>query len=418
MSRSTVAEAYARLVAEGYVEGRRGGGSVVAAVATTPPQTARDATALVPAARTRGLRPYEPEPAPGVAWDLRPGVVDDDLFRASAWRRCLARAAAETTGHYTDPAGTPELRAALAHWVTRSRGVVAVPDQVVVTAGAGHATDLVARTLLDPPAVVAVEEPGYPPVVELLRHHGHHVVGVPVDDQGIVVDAIPRDVRLVYVTPSHQYPLGMVMSRPRRAELLAWASRARAAIVEDDYDSEFRHTARPLEPLQRLDRDGRVIYVGTFSKSLSPGLRLGFAVVPRGLASAVASVRQTVDWSPPLASQAALTAFVTEGHLDRHLRRCRTVYRERQHLVRTQLERLLPPGCAVLPAHAGLHLAVTTPHHDAVQRLRSSSPSLRAGSLARTYLFSDPVPGLLVGFGGVPTAAVPTAVGALTAALA
>jgi GntR family transcriptional regulator/MocR family aminotransferase len=137
--------------------------------------------------------------------------------------------------------------------------------------------------LLDPGAVVAVVEPGYPPVVELLRAQGLHVVGVPVDDQGIVVDAIPARARLVYVTPSHQYPLGVVMTRRRRLELLDWAGSAGAAIIEDDYDSEFRHTARPLEPLQRLDRDGRVIYVGTFSKTLSPALRLGLLVAPKNL---------------------------------------------------------------------------------------------------------------------------------------
>ncbi len=150
-----------------------------------------------------------------------------------------------------------------------------------MTSGAGHAIDLVARVLLEPEDVVAVEEPGYPPVVELLRSHRVRVVGVPVDDDGLIVDAVPSNVRLIYVTPSHQYPLGMVMAWHRRLELLRWACRTNAAIVEDDYDTEFRHTARPLEPLQRLDRDGRVIYVGTFSKSLSPAVRMGFMIAPK-----------------------------------------------------------------------------------------------------------------------------------------
>jgi GntR family transcriptional regulator/MocR family aminotransferase len=417
VARSTVADAYGRLVAEGYVEGRRGGGSVVSAVPTTP-TTMRRGAALSPTLAAASIEPYEPDPIPGATFDLRPGVVDEALFRASGWRRCMAQAAGQVSGHYTEPAGTPEVRDALAQWVTRSRGVVAVAEEVVVTSGAGHAVDLVARVLLEAPAVVAVEEPGYPPVVQLLRQHGHRVVGVPVDEQGIVVDAIPRDARLVYVTPSHQYPLGMVMTRSRRVQLLAWATAAGAAIIEDDYDSEFRHTARPLEPLQRLDRDGRVIYVGTFSKSLSPGLRLGFLVAPRSLVPALAAVRQVIDWAPPLASQAALTAFITGGHLDRHLRRSRIAYRERNRLLRETLETVLPPACRVLPAEAGLHLAIRWRPGEIPRDVHAATGTFRVGSLPRTYQFSEPQPGLLVGFGGLPTTSIPSACRVLAASLA
>jgi GntR family transcriptional regulator/MocR family aminotransferase len=187
--------------------------------------------------------------------------------------------------------------------VTRSRGVTATPDDIIVTSGAGHAIDLVARVLVDPGSVVAVEEPGYRPVVALLRSQGLRVVGVPVDKHGIVVEAIPPRARLVYVTPSHQYPLGPVMARSRRLELLRWATHASAAIIEDDYDSELRRTPRPLEPLQRLDAVGRVIYVGTFSKSLSPALRLGFLVAPPSLIPALRAVRQVSDWCPPEVTQ-------------------------------------------------------------------------------------------------------------------
>ena len=180
-----------------------------------------------------------------------------------------------------------------------SRGISADPADIVVTSGAQHAIDLVARVLVEPGATVAVEEPGYPPVTELLRVNGAVVTGVPVDDQGIVVDAIPPSARLVYVTPSHQYPLGMTLSRPRRLELLRWANTHDAAIVEDDYDTEFRHSARPLEPLQRLDEHGRVVYIGTFSKTLAPSLRIGFAAVPRTIAPAIHALRQAIDWCPP-----------------------------------------------------------------------------------------------------------------------
>ena len=316
-----------------------------------------------------------------------------------------------TVAPYGDPAGTPELRAALASWVTRSRGVTASADEIVVTSGAGHAIDIVARVLLDAEAMIAVEEPGYPPVVELLRSQGLRVVGVPVDNQGIVVDAIPSQARLVYVTPSHQYPLGVVMTRHRRLELLDWASRAGAAIIEDDYDSEFRHTARPLEPLQRLDREGRVIYVGTFSKTLSPALRVGFLVAPRSLITSICAIRQVIDWCPPLATQMALTDLIAGGHLDRHLRRSRAVYRERRRLLWNTLGQILPAGCQLLPAEAGLHVAIVRPKLPADTQVWSllESRGLRIGSLRRTYHFTDPVPGFLVGFGGLPTTSVLTA---------
>ena len=159
--------------------------------------------------------------------------------------------------------------------------MAAAEDTVVITCGAQHAIDLVARVLLEPGDCVAVEDPGYVPVVRLFGALGARVVGVPVDDQGLVVDLLPPSARIVYVTPSHQYPLGMTMSMPRRRALLRWAERHDAAVIEDDYDTEFRYVDRPLEPLQALDANGRVVYVGSFSKTFSPSVRLGFTVVPQ-----------------------------------------------------------------------------------------------------------------------------------------
>jgi GntR family transcriptional regulator / MocR family aminotransferase len=226
-----------------------------------------------------------------------------------------------------------------------------------------------------------------------------------------VVDAIPSQARLVYVTPSHQYPLGVVMTRRRRLELMDWASSAGAAIIEDDYDGEFRHTARPLEPLQRLDRDGRVIYVGTFSKTLSPALRVGFLVAPRSLITSICAIRQVIDWCPPLPTQIALTDLIADGYLDRHLRRSRTVYRERHRLLWHALRQILPAGCQLLPAQAGLHVAIVRPKLPADRQVWSllESRGLQIGSLRRTYHFTDPAAGFLVGFGGLPTSSVSTA---------
>jgi GntR family transcriptional regulator/MocR family aminotransferase len=411
VARSTVTEVYSRLAAEGYIEGRAGGGSFVRP-SPAPPHGAPPPAALRPTPRAAALRRYDDAPDAAGRFDLRPGRIDPSLFPATTWRRCLLAGLAHAGDQYGDPAGSRDLRSALAQWVTASRGIAAAPEQIIVTSGAGHAIDLVARVLLDPGDVAAMEEPGYPPVHQLLRAHGADVRGVPVDEHGLVVDAIPAGTRLVYVTPSHQYPLGAVMSRGRRLELLAWARRHDAAIVEDDYDSEFRHTSRPLEPLHRLDHDGRVLYVGTFSKVLSPAMRLGFLVAPDTLVPALVTMRQVVDWSPPAASQRAMAHFLRGGHLGRHLRRTRGTYTERHDRLRRELLDTLPAGYRVLPAQAGLHLAVVGPHtpDDAELERLATTHGVLVGSLRRTYHDDEPRPGLLLGFGALPVTAIGPAV--------
>ncbi len=420
VSRSTVTEAYDRLVAEGYAEGRAGGGTVVSAV-PMPVRRRRPASALTPTARAAAVTPLDPRPTDSGRFDLRPGSVDQSLFPTTVWRRCLVRGLAHPPRQYGEPAGSRALREALASWVTRSRGAIATPDDIIVTSGAGHAVDLVARVLVDPGSVVAVEEPGYRPVVALLRSLGFRVVGVPVDEHGIVVEAIPPRARLVYVTPSHQYPLGPVMAQSRRLELLRWATHASAAIIEDDYDSELRRTPRPLEPLQRLDTDGRVIYVGTFSKSLSPALRLGFLVAPPSLIAALCAVRQLSDWCPPEVTQSGLAALITEGHLDRHLRRARRAYAERYQRMSSALDQTLPAGFRMAaPARAGLHITLLNPDlpPDELLQAAANRRNIRIVSLRRTYHFTEPRPGLVVGFGGVATNDVPDAVAELSATIA
>lgn len=416
VARSTVAEAYYRLGAEGYIEGRAGGGSVVTPIPTTPSGPRVDLTRLVPVPAAAAIRPYAENAGSSAKYDFRPGSLDPALFPTADWRRSMLRSLDHPAGSYGDPAGSPVLRDALAHWVTRSRGVRATADEVFVTSGAGHAVDMIARVLVPPGSVVAVEDPGYPPVIELLRSHGLRVVGIPVDEEGIVVDALPAQARLVYVTPSHQYPLGMPMSRRRRLQLLDWASRNACPIVEDDYDSEFRHTARPLEPLQRLDSEGWVIYVGTFSKSLSPALRLGFMVAPLSLIPALRALRQVIDWSPPQATQAALTAMITAGHLDRHLRRCRTVYSGRRRMLWDGLGDLLPAGYRRLPSLAGLHITVVAP--EAAGPEPSDDPDVVYSRLRPSYVGQVPVhEGFLLGFAGIPTRLLPDAIRAFSAGL-
>src|SRR4029077_20297917 len=267
--------------------------------------------------------------------------------------------------------------------------------------------------LLDPGDVVAVEEPGYPPIVSLLRSHRADVRPVPVDEHGIVVDALPYDARLVVVTPSHQYPLGVTMSHARRLELLAWASRTGAAIVEDDYDTELRYTSAPLEPLQRLDGDGRVIYIGTFSKSLSPALRLGFAVLPASLVPATLAIRQAVDWCPPAVTQGALANFVDGGHLDRHLPRVRRIYRERRDALIDGLEQRLGERARLLPSTAGLHVTVVVDGGFTADARRLVAGRVLVGSLRQHHQTLDVQPGLVIGFGAIDLADIDPALDAL-----
>ena len=419
VARATVTAAYTRLAAEGYIDGRSGRGSLVAVgpravVRSTP------VASLRPTATAALLRPFDPDPASGATYDFRPGRLDPDLFPVAAWRRCFLRTLGKAPGLYGDPGGTEDLRAVLSNWSARSRGVHVRADQILITSGAGHAVDLVARVLAEPGDTVAVEEPGYPPVVALLRSQGLDVHGVPVDASGIIVDAIPHGVRFVYVTPSHQFPLGVVMSRRRRLELLQWAGAHGAAIVEDDYDSEFRYTARPLEPLQLLDRDGRVIYVGTFSKSLSPALRVGFLIAPPPLLPALMAVRQAVDWCPPLPTQGALTHFIADGYLDRHLRKARRVYTQRHQLMRAALDRRLPAAYRLVPATAGLHFTVLGPGDpdDPALEAALSQHGLLTASLRRTYASRPVQSGLVLGFACLPNQNLDPAVQALGAVLA
>lgn len=419
VSRSTVSEAYGRLVAEGYAEGRRGGGTIVAETAVAAPSTPSPGGGARPTPAVESVDRYGTQFATRCRYDLTAGRVDPRLFPLQAWRRCMREALQDRSDlvAYGDPAGSPGLRAAVASWVSRSRGVLTGPDRVVVTQGATQAIDLLTRTLLRPGDVVAMEEPGYPPVATVLQAHGVQVVGVPVDDEGLVVDALPPQARLVHVTPSHQYPLGVVMSHRRRLALLAWAGRHDAVVVEDDYDSEFRHGRRPLEPLQRLDRTGRVVYVGTFSKAVSPSLRMGFLTAPTTLVPAVVALRQATDFGPPTMMATALRTFITDGHLDRHLRRGRRTYTERHHRLVEAVGRT--PGLQALPSQAGLHVAVVAPDAPPDEEIvaRAESHGMLLSTLRRTFRTTDPVPGVVLGFGALATEDVDEAVAVLARCL-
>ena len=413
VSRNTVAGAYERLTAEGFLAGRVGAGTFVRAGAARP-RSRRSAPAGVITARPvwRELAASTTSEEMTPTYDFRIGIPDGRLFPVQTWRRLLnrqLRTSMLTDARYRGPGGHPALRAAIARHVGVSRSVRAAADDVLVTRGAQQAVDLVARVLVEPGDCVAVEEPGYPPVRQLMRSLGARVVPVPVDDEGLVIDALPRRARLVYTTPSHQFPMGVAMSLARRRALVEWAAQHRSAVIEDDYDTEFRYTPRPLEPLQTLDRHGRVIYVGTFAKTMLPLLRIGFLVAPASLRPALLAARQLSDWHGDRPTEAALAAFLDEGLLARHVRRAGAAYAERHATLLAAVEAHLADWFTPAPSAAGLHIALRSRPGAAVDlaALVGRAAEADIGVQALSDFSADGAHrGLVLGFGAIEAAKI------------
>jgi GntR family transcriptional regulator/MocR family aminotransferase len=441
VSRNTVSVAYVRLTAEGFLVARVGAGTFVRADPLRGEAHRNDTNGLAPPARDdrrarraqarhapagTGVRarevwrsipvsggiPATPAPWPedrgAPAYDFRAGTPDTGLFPLQTWRRLVAgelrSASIRSGGGYGSSAGHAGLRAAIARHAGVSRSVLAGADDVLVTRGAQQAFDLIGRVLIEPGTCVAVEEPGYPPVRLLFRTLGARVAGVPVDDEGLDVTAIPPAARLVYVTPSHQFPLGTPMSLARRAALLAWAERRGAVVIEDDYDSEFRFAARPLEPLQSLDRDGHVIYVGSFSKTTLPMLRFGYLVAPASLRPALRAAKRLADWQGELTTQAALARFIDDGLLARHVRKAARHYAARHERISATLRRDFADWLAPIPSIAGLHVCARLRPDvpiDVTNVLRRARAAGVAVEDLAGYCAETPQQGLVLGYGAI-----------------
>ena len=413
VARNTVAVAYEQLWSEGLVTSRVGAGTFVSSAvagAQHPARSDGSGSSLRPLSMWGSVSVPDPFlDKPRHRFSFVTGLPDATLFPHKAWRRLMGEQLRDQPafGNYGAPAGHTGLREAIAHHVGTSRAVQAESDNVVITTGTQQALDIIARVLLEPGDHVAVEDPGYPPARMVFESSGCRVHGIAVDREGIVVEALPSETRLIYVTPSHQCPLGMAMSLPRRLALLAWASRHGAAIVEDDYDSEFRYGGRPIEPLYTLDANGRVIYVGSFSKTLSPSLRLGFIVTPPSLRDAMQKAKFVSDGHTALHTQAALASFINQGAYARHLRRLRAIYEERHDLITRLLVRDFADLVDVLPSAAGLHIAARTPSVS-LEQLRQLDKQARATGVAFHHLSGfayqqPPQAGILLGYGAVPT---------------
>ncbi|WP_422931888.1 PLP-dependent aminotransferase family protein [Singulisphaera sp. PoT] len=417
VSRNTVMSAYEQLLAEGYLEGKVGSGTYVT-------RTLPEESLILKGRRAKGPEPAAKGGQPSrrgallratPAWvvrgsasprPFRPGVPAMDTMPMDVWSSLAARHWRRATGHhlgYGDPAGYRPFREAIAAHLRTARGVVCDVGQVVIVAGTQQALDLASRVLLDPGDSAWIEDPGYVGARGVLIGAGARLEPVPVDHEGMVVsEGIRRapSARLAYVTPSHQYPLGVALSLPRRLELLAWARRADAWVLEDDYDSEFRYTGRPLASLQGLDRDGRVIYMGTFSKVLFPALRISYMVVPPGLVDAFLAALSLSGGSPPTHPQAVLADFLGEGHFLRYIRRMRTVYAERQDALVAAAREELSGLLTIRPSETGLQVMAWL--DDAIDDRRASSLAAEAGIVApplSSYMLEPgAAQGLLLGY--------------------
>jgi GntR family transcriptional regulator/MocR family aminotransferase len=418
ISRNTVLTAYEQLRAEGFMDARVGSGSYVSApllgeAANDPaPRVAQPQTAFARRAReVHNPAILGRRPAAGHRWSFQYGLPLVNPALTTAWARELARAAAYTAPSYPDPQGLPALREAICDYLARRRGVQATPEDVLVVGGTQQAISLAARVLLEVGDLAVVEEPQYFALRQVLQIHGARLHGTDVDADGLRPDALPAvSPRLVCVTPSHQFPSGAVLSLPRRLELLQYARQHHSWILEDDYDGEFRYDSKPLAALRSLDRDGRVLYVGTFSKTLFPSLRLGYIVMPAALRQDLVTAKWAQDFGSSAIEQAALAHFMAEGGFERHLRRSTRTLHERRAALLDGLRAVGAGRIDIADSHAGMHLVVWLrgKTHADLERMMAHAHQLGLGlhSIRPHYLDPPDRAGLLMGYCGLSVAEI------------
>jgi GntR family transcriptional regulator/MocR family aminotransferase len=410
VARMVVVEAYDWLAADGYIDTRRGSGTFITqrlsghAGQSRPPGE--------PPRRT-DLLPDSPAQV-----DFRPGLPALDLFPRKVWNKTISRALeqAETAQlGYGPVEGLPRLRRLIAAYAARARGLPLRPDQVIITVGAAQAFDLLLRSLA-PVGRVVVENPGSEPVGRLLQLEHVQAVPVAVDRSGLCVDQIPAGPeapRLAYVMPSHQYPTGWTMSLDRRMELLAWAETNQAVILEDDYDSEFRYDRQPPIALAALDSLQRVAYVGTFSKTMFPGLRLGYCILPEQLIPRVLDLKWFSDRCVPVIEQLALAEWLESGMLERHIRKMRAIYAKRREVLTASLLERFGEDIQVLGVNAGMHILISV--HLGLEETELVERAMRAGirvyPACPSYIDTQPSPAeIILGFGQLTEAAIQTGI--------
>jgi GntR family transcriptional regulator / MocR family aminotransferase len=417
VSRNTTVAAYELLLSEGYVLARPGAGCYVSnALPSLPRRIPSQLTSAADHrlnARSRDLlSKREIVALSRPRFDFEIGVPDVSSFRFDVWKRLSGRSLRMLSKHsvaHGSPEGQISLRAAIAGHVSFARAVTCSTENIVVTNGAQQAFDLLARILVTPgKTVVAVENPGYSPIRAIFAAAGATIVPIGVDEEGLMVERLPDSVRVVCVSPSHQFPLGSVLSSSRRIALLDFARKRNAVVIEDDYDGEFRFCGRPLDALQTLDRNESVFYIGTFSKSLFPAVRIGFVVTPPWALRALVSAKQNADRHSNLLAQETLAAFIAEGHLARHVRKMRNIYGARRQVLLDGLQNGFGEWLTPITSCAGLHLAAIAKSRVNIESLVTRAREVDVGVYSmRSYLDGRSGPfGLLFGYGSINEASI------------
>jgi GntR family transcriptional regulator/MocR family aminotransferase len=420
ISRNTVLTAYEQLRMEGVLEGKVGSGSYVSVPPRHPPTAppapiSTDPVGQAQSAYASRARRFHASAkplghvVPGTRYSLQYGMPMANPVLTTAWAQELSRAAHYTSPNYPIVQGLPALRQAISEYLMRQRGVLAAPDDILVVGGTQQAIALTARVLLDPGARVVVEDPQYNNTRIIMQCYGAELQPVPVDENGIDCNLLPDEPpRLICVTPSHQFPTGAQMPLARREALLDYARRHDSWVFEDDYDGELRYDAKPLASLRMLDRDDRVIYVGTFSKVLFPSLRLGYMVVPRDLRRDFVSAKWLEDFGCSAIEQAAMANFMSEGGFERHLRRVGQALRQRRNGLLAGLHELSQGRMRIVDSQAGMHLTLWLHDLDRSQGEAFIAHARRMGlglyPLWPYYLSPPDRAGLILGYAGLPAA--------------
>jgi GntR family transcriptional regulator/MocR family aminotransferase len=422
LSRNTVVGALGQLQAEGYLIAVRGVGTLVAE--TTPfrirqsrSERACENECRLPKTSAKFISVAQMAESFGPTVPFRPGVPALDLFPAVQFRRGFSASSwTPATLDYCAPFGDELLRQAIVKRLAQTRGIACSLDQIFITSGAQGTFALIARVLLRRNDTVLVEEPGYPNVRAVFLSQGARTLTAPVDESGIDISPFARGrAALVHTTPSHQYPTGVVLSLERRFALLEWAAKNDTWIVEDDYDSEFNYTGKPQPALHGLDEGRRVLYVGTFSKVLSPALRLGYLVVPRQLRSAFSAAQQVLGGQPGTIPQRAVAVFMERGHFGRHIRRMRAVYDERRRFAAAEFANALGPSARVQDTRAGLQFVILLPKSvdDAKFSARAAQTGIIVPPLSGYFQGRPTLNGFVVGYAGTPVNDARHAIGTL-----
>ena len=429
VSRNTAAEVYEKLVTDGHAVTRHGAGTYVAARSTPSAVACRidEAGAAhrlnefwlradITAAMGFWHDSREPNSAPrkGAPVDFRPAMVDSRLFPMDVFRRVSAK---QLRGLERNPAsyksaqgnqGNYHLRKAIIKHIAITRAVPCQAEDILVTSGAQQAFDLLARALVTPQeTTVALEDPGYPPMRVAFAAAGAKLAPVGIDEEGLIIEQLPADVRVICVTPSHQFPLGVTMSLRRRQALIEFAREHGAIIIEDDYDGEFRYEGSPLPALRTAQAADVVFYVGTFSKCMLSALRLGYIVAPSWAMSTLTAAKNCLDWHCPTPIQSAVTGFIAEGHLTRHVRKMRDIYKQRRQLLLELLQQSLGQWLLPIPSFYGMHIAALAhPAVDLEGAAASLQQQVRIHTLSRYFLGPQTKAGLVFGYGTVDLAEI------------